>query len=82
MKTTTKLKKWGNSLAIRIPQAVVQDLGLSTDSNLQLTSNGTVVTIKPANRKNLSLEALLDKITPENLQQESDWGKPAGKEIW
>ena len=82
MQTTTKIKKWGNSLAIRIPQAVVADLGLSIDSSVQITSNGSVVTIKPENRKKLSLSELLDRVTPENLHNEYDWGKPAGKEVW
>lgn len=82
MKTTTKVKKWGNSLAIRIPQAIVSNMGLSTDSNMQITSNGTIVTLKPENPKKVTLSGILDKITPENVHKEVDWGKPAGKEIW
>ncbi len=84
MKTTTKVKKWGNSLAIRIPQAVIQDLGLSSDSQLQLTSNGKSVTLKPKTNKvkKLDLEKLLEGVTPENVHPEVDWGPPVGKEIW
>lgn len=82
MKTTTKVKKWGNSLAIRIPQAVIQDLGLSSDSQLQLTSNGKSVTLKPKATKKLDLEELLEGVTPENVHPEVDWGAPVGKEIW
>lgn len=82
MKTTTKVKKWGNSLAIRIPQAVIQDLGLSSDSQLQLTSNGKSMTLKPKATKKLDLEELLEGVTPENVHPEVDWGAPVGKEIW
>ncbi len=84
MKTTTKVKKWGNSLAIRIPQAVIQDLGLSNDSQVQLTSNGKSVTLKPKahKAKKLDLEKLLEGVTPENIHPEVDWGPPVGKEIW
>ncbi|MBI1857240.1 AbrB/MazE/SpoVT family DNA-binding domain-containing protein [Candidatus Saccharibacteria bacterium] len=84
MKTTTKVKKWGNSLAIRIPQAVIQDLGLSSDSQLQLTSNGKSVTLKPkaTKAKKIGLEKLLEGVTPENIHPEVDWGPPVGKEIW
>lgn len=84
MKTTTKVKKWGNSLAIRIPQAVVQDLGLSSDSQLQLDSNGKSVTLKPKayKAKGLDFERLLEGINPENIHLEVDWGQPVGKEIW
>lgn len=82
MKSTTKVKKWGNSLAIRIPQAVVQDLGLSNDSQVQLTSNGKSVTLKPKVSKKLDLEELLKSITTENIHHEIDWGPATGKEIW
>ncbi len=84
MKTTTKVKKWGNSLAIRIPQAVIQDLGLSSDSQVQLTSNGKSVTLKPKahKAKKLDLEKLMEGVTPENIHPEVDWGPPVGKEIW
>ncbi len=82
MKTITKVKKWGNSLAIRIPQAVVQDLGLSSESQVQLTSNGKSVTLTPKVKKKLSLDDLLEGVTPENIHQEVDWGSSVGKEIW
>jgi antitoxin MazE len=82
MKTTTKVKKWGNSLAVRIPHSIAQDLGLAVDSNVRLTSNGKTVVVKPQNVKNVSLKQLLDKVTPENIHQETDWGKPVGKEVW
>lgn len=84
MKATTKVKKWGNSLAIRIPQSVVQDLGLSNDSQLQLTSNGKSVTLKPKvnKAKKIDLVKLLEGVTPENIHPEVDWGPPVGKEIW
>ena len=82
MKTTTKVKQWGNSLAIRIPNTVVQDLGLSSDSQVQLTSDGKSVTIKPQNRKKVTLADLLKNITPQNVHKEVDWGKPVGKELW
>lgn len=82
MQTTTKLKKWGNSLAIRIPQAVVADLGLSIDSSVQITSSDKVMTLKPESAKKVNLVTLLAKITPENLPKEADWGEPVGKEVW
>jgi antitoxin MazE len=82
MQTTTTVKKWGNSLAIRIPRAIVQNLGLSEDNDLQIISNGKVATLERKSHKKLTLQQLLEKVTPENVHGEIDWGGPVGKEIW
>lgn len=82
MKTTSSVKKWGNSLAIRIPNVVIQDLGLSENSNIQIVSNGVSATIQPSKHKKVTLDELVAAITPENRHEEVDWGKPVGKEVW
>lgn len=82
MKTTTQVKMWGNSLAIRIPSRVARDLGLSSDSQVEITSDGTTATIKRDEHPRLSLADLVKGITPENIHSEMDWGAPEGNEIW
>jgi antitoxin MazE len=82
MNTTSSVKKWGNSLAVRIPIAVAQDLGLSENSTVQITSDGAVATIKPKKGDKVSLKELVARITPDNRHQEVDWGEPVGKEVW
>jgi antitoxin MazE len=82
MKTTSSVKKWGNSLAVRIPTAVAQDLGLSENSSVQIISDGIIATIQPKKRKKISLDELVAAITPDNIHEEVDWGKPVGKEVW
>ncbi len=82
MKTTSSVKKWGNSLAVRIPTVVAQDLGLSENSSVQIFSDGNIATIKPKKRKKVSLDKLVAAITPDNLHKEVNWGKPVGREIW
>ena len=82
MKTNSSIKKWGNSLAIRIPSSVIQDLALSENSSVQITSNGVVATIQPKKRKKVSLDELVAAITPDNIHKEVNWGKPVGKEVW
>jgi antitoxin MazE len=82
MTTTSSVKKWGNSLAIRIPTIVAQDLGLSENSTVQIASDGVVATIQPKKRNKVSLKELVAGITPDNIHQEVDWGEPVGKEVW
>ena len=82
MKTTVQVKKWGNSLAIRIPSRVARDLGLQDNSHVQITTNGDTATIKREMDAPISLENLVGRITPENMHGEMDWGAPVGKEVW
>ena len=72
MTTILSVKKWGNSLAVRIPTVVAQDLGLSENSTIQITSNGVVATIQPKRANKKSLKQLVAAITPENRHQEVD----------
>ncbi len=82
MTINSSIKKWGNSLAIRIPASVVQDLALSENSSVLITSNGVIATIQPQKRKKVTLNELVAAITPDNIHNEVDWGRPVGKEIW
>lgn len=82
MRSKTRVQKWGNSLAIRIPQPVAKDLGLAEGSQVQIASSGSSATIKPVRFRGKTLEELLRKVTPGNLYDEFDWGEPAGREIW
>jgi antitoxin MazE len=82
MTTNSSIKKWGNSLAIRIPSSVIQDLALSENSSVRITSNGVVATIQPKKPKKVSLDELVAAITLDNIHKEADWGSPVGKEIW
>ncbi|HUC87810.1 MAG TPA: AbrB/MazE/SpoVT family DNA-binding domain-containing protein [Candidatus Binatia bacterium] len=82
MQTFSSVKKWGNSLAIRIPSSVIQDLDLSEHSSVQIVSNGVVATIQPKKHKKITLDKLVAGITPDNIHQEVDWGSPVGREIW
>jgi antitoxin MazE len=83
MKTESKIKKWGNSLAVRIPQRVADQLGLTDDSDVEIHSNGSNIIIKPGPAKQkLTLEDLLHGVTPNDVGGEFDWGSDVGRERW
>ncbi len=82
MKTTVQVKKWGNSLAIRIPLRIARDLGLQDDTHVEITTDGSTATIKREADAPIALEDLVKRITPENMHGETDWGAPVGKEVW
>ncbi len=76
-----KIVKWGNSMAVRLPKVVLRDAGLQEGDTLVFgTRNGTIVA-KPVKKKP-TLKELLTRVTPENVHEEIDWGKPRGREDW
>ncbi len=77
----TQVGKWGNSLAVRIPGAYAKDLGLQEGMELQVTVVDGGLLLRPE-KKEFSLEELVEGITPENLHRETDWGSPRGRESW
>ena len=80
MKTLT-LRKWGNSLAIRLPRTITEDHGLHDGSKIRYSESRTKLVLN-LDEEALTLKDLVDRITPENLHPATDWGDPIGKEIW
>ncbi|MCA1653288.1 MAG: AbrB/MazE/SpoVT family DNA-binding domain-containing protein [Sphingomicrobium sp.] len=76
------VKKWGNSLAVRIPASVSAALGLKEDDQVELRSEDGKLIIERVQDGEITLERLLAKVTPENIHAEFDWGPAVGKEIW
>jgi antitoxin MazE len=78
----TQVKKWGNSLALRIPKSLAERLALKTNTEVEIQVVGDQLIIKPLPEPELTLEDLLAQITDENLHQEVETGVAAGQEVW
>lgn len=78
----TRVQKWGNSLAVRIPKTFAEEVGLTDDMSVEmrLVKGGLIVEPLPA--WSSSLDEMLDDVTEENVHGEVDWGTPQGKEAW
>ncbi len=74
--------KWGNSLAIRIPQNLAKEINLTEGSEIDLSVVDGTLVIKPRSQKRYSLDELIKEITPENLHTEIDSGIAVGNEVW
>ena len=77
---TTKIKKWGNSLAIRIPKEAILKSSFHEGESVVVTNTKDGVLISLA--KTASLEDMVSKIQVNNLHNETDWGDKAGNEVW
>ena len=78
----TKVQKWGNSIALRIPKAFADEIQIASDSAVELTVEDGKLVIAPVEREAYSLEELLARVTPENIHAEIDWGERVGDEVW
>jgi antitoxin MazE len=74
--------KWGNSLAIRIPQNLAKEIHLAEGAEIDLGIVDGNLVVKPRTRKRYSLDELVNAITPENLHDEIDSGVAVGNEFW
>ncbi len=79
---TTTVQKWGNSLAVRLPREMAEKFKLGEGTKVEIKPEGQGIVIKPAKKNKYTLEELVAGITPENRHEETDWGKPMGREIW
>ncbi|MCF7817670.1 MAG: AbrB/MazE/SpoVT family DNA-binding domain-containing protein [Kiritimatiellales bacterium] len=76
----SKIQKWGNSLAIRIPKGFADNLSLSNGRLVEMKEVSGTITISPVKRQEANLKSLLAGITKENLHGESDFGRE-GQEL-
>ena len=77
-----QVSKWGNSLAVRIPRAFAEDLGVGQNSSVELTVEDGCLLIRPSVAPIYELETLLRSVTPENRHGEIDQDQAIGKEAW
>ncbi|EAW6352579.1 TPA: PbsX family transcriptional regulator [Escherichia coli] len=81
MGTQVTVKKWGNSPSVRLPAAIVRAAALHVDDVVELSVEDGKITIVPVRAKEYTLEALMAGVSSENVHDEIDFGKPAGKEL-
>ncbi|MBL0702318.1 MAG: AbrB/MazE/SpoVT family DNA-binding domain-containing protein [Desulfosarcina sp.] len=78
----TQIKKWGNSLALRIPKSFVLDANLKLNELVDLSIDNEKIIITPVVEKEYSLDKLLEGVSESNLHGEFNTGVPVGKKIW
>ncbi|MCX6067920.1 MAG: AbrB/MazE/SpoVT family DNA-binding domain-containing protein [Chloroflexi bacterium] len=78
----TKVQKWGNSLALRIPKAFAIDAQLENDSVVEVSLIDGQIVIKPIVAPKWTLEQLLSGVNNDNLHHETDTGNAVGNEAW
>ena len=75
------MRKWGNSIGVRIPAGILIELNLSAEKKVDVRAEAGRIIIEPIIDSQETLEQLLGQITPNNLHSEIDFGQPVGKEL-
>ncbi|MBL7184659.1 MAG: AbrB/MazE/SpoVT family DNA-binding domain-containing protein [Anaerolineae bacterium] len=78
----TQVKKWGNSLALRIPKPFATEIGLQRDSPVEVSLVNGHLVIAPVVEPTLTLEHLLAQVTEDSLHGEIETGPAVGREVW
>ena len=75
------VRRWGNSLAIRIPKALAERSRLAEGTEVELAVDGGRLVVTPVSPVP-SLDDLLARVTDENRHGEVGTGSAVGREAW
>lgn len=78
----TKIRKWGNSLGLRIPKAFAEEVGVGAGSEVDLAIESGDLVVRLRQPPRLRLEDLLAEVTPDNIHGEIELEGPLGREVW
>ena len=78
----TKVQKWGNSLAVRIPRSMALDTHLGSGKTVEMAVEDGRIVIAPTSRRHYKLDDLLKGVSGKNRHEEVATGQPMGREAW
>ena len=83
--TKVTIAKWGESSAIRLPEAVMEELGAIDGQEIDVSVESGKVVLKSVTRKTAPtldwIVAEMKRLGPENEPEMVDWGPDVGDEI-
>jgi antitoxin MazE len=76
------LKKWGNSMGVRLPAAVAREARLQIDQRVRISVEDRAVVIRPIRDEELTLEQRLERFDPARHGGEVMPTQAVGMEQW
>ena len=77
-----KIQKWGNSLGVRIPRGLAEEVGLGAGTDVSLSAKDGELVLRPSVPSRLRLADLLADVTPENIHTSIETGDAVGAEAF
>ena len=78
----TKVQKWGNSLAVRIPKSFADEMGWAREASVRMMVKEGALVIVSEPAAEWDLDELLPLITDDNIHHEWETGAVLGEEAW
>ena len=75
------IKKWGNSLGLRIPSELLREIGLSDGSKVILSKSGNDILVHKDSSK-LTLDKLFEGYEEKYFPEEVKFDNDIGNEVW
>jgi antitoxin MazE len=78
-----RIARWGNSLAVRLPKGIAEDLGLTEGQPVDIAVDNGAVSLRPR-RGQVRLSELIAearRLGPAARPEIVDWGPDVGAEI-
>jgi antitoxin MazE len=77
----TRVQKWGNSLALRIPQSFALEAKVAAGTAVDIAVEKGQLIVRPV-RQRYRLRDLLKAVDRRNMHAEVQTGRPVGRETW
>jgi antitoxin MazE len=74
------IRKWGNSLGIRIPSNIAKEISIVEGSHVDIEDIDGQIVIRPRNK--YELKDMIRAIKKANIHEEIESSNPVGNEIW
>lgn len=78
----SQVRKWGNSASVRIPATILSAASMRIDQDVEIREEDGRIVIEAVVGQRYDLDTLLDRMTPDTLPDEIDFGAPVGREVW
>ena len=78
----TRIRKWGNSLGLRIPKSFAEEVSVEEGSTVDISVADGRLVVRAVRPRKYELGDLLAEVREENLHAEVSTGEPRGRESW
>lgn len=76
------IRKWGNSQGLRLSKELLSGLGIGIDDKVNIDIIDEKIVIYKVVEADLKLSDVFAEYQGRDETEETDWGKPEGKEVW
>lgn len=80
----TTIEQWGDRRGITFPEHILRRISLHTGDRVEVNIINEKIVIRPLTitYPKYSIQELVSRMPEDYHAEETDWGGPAGKEVW